>query len=188
MKLYKLIIDVYKKYGINKNNLNIENIKKNNGKSYDFLFKKIQKINIPDDLIIDIGKKMNNNKENYSFVNSYVSNYENNLANDIKLLRKKMNNLIFFNTLINNVLKLPIYLIKIKNYNINNTNNTNNINNQKLYFAYIKYNFSDDEIFDKIIYLGKFIKKEGEFLYFENIIINPKSEKLKRFDLYYAIK
>jgi len=178
VKLYKLIIDIYKKYGIKNNNWKNEEIKNTN----DFLFRNIKYIEIPEKFIHYVRyeiKKNSNNNNNIDSTN--IINYIKKIGSK-KLLNIKNNPFIKFfdNKNIKNT-SSPL-IIKI----INNTNNINKTD--KLYFAYIKYNFSDSEIFDKCIYLGKFIKKEGNFLYFENIKINPKSEKLEKFDLYYAIE
>ena len=176
-ELYKLTINVYKKYGIINNEWNNNSLIKKKYDGNDFLFKKLDKI--PSYLINNIS---NHTKLMNSFdIKEYINNYKKNISDNYTLLSNNSNNLNIIDIInINSQSKIIKVILK--------DNNNYNKNNKKLYFAYIKYNFSDDEIFDKIIYLGKFIKKESEFLYFENIIINPKSEKLKKFDLYYVIK
>jgi hypothetical protein len=176
-KLYKLTINVYKKYGIINTDWNDNNLIKKINDGNDFLFKKLDKI--PNYLINNISEKINS--MNNADKNNYINNYKTKISDNYTLLSNNSNklNIIDINN-INSGSKIIKIILK---------NNKNNIkNNKKLYFANIKYNFSDDEVFDKIIYLGNFVKKEGDFLFFENIIINPKSEKLKKFDLYYAIK
>ena len=123
---------------------------------------------------------------------------------DIKLMDLEKNLLIYSDNLIDYT------------YNINNNNNNNNnypngtrlvddnisiiklkecenpyeIKSSKIiyYFADIKYNFSNKKIINKYIYLGHFIKKEGNSFHFENIIINLKSEKLKNIVFYKLIE
>jgi hypothetical protein len=197
-RLYKLIIDVYKKYGIKNNNWNKEQI----GNTNDFLFKII---NIPENFIYNVRNKMLNemSDNNYDIINAskiheYIEKYKK--SNNIELLNVKNNFFIKIydsNNINNKSRPIITRVTRVKKYNSNNINNNNNnnnvnninnINNKKFYFANIKYNFSDNEIFDKIIYLGKFIKADNDILFFENIIIKPKSEKLKRFKLYYIIE
>lgn len=185
-QLYKLISNIYKKYGISENNwtneIKLENEKK---KGNYFLFKKLDEINIPNGLLYNkdnIIRKYspNNNNNNY---NSYYNNdeFQNNIINKyIKRIGK--NNIIVSNNLNN----LNIENIKNKIFIKLTKTNTNNLNNYRFYFAYIKYIFRGDGLFNKLIYLGKFIKNEDDFIFFENIIINPKSKNLKEFKLYYV--
>ena len=194
--LYKLSINIDNKYGINNNSWNENNnlIKKYDN---DFLFKK--KIKIPKKLVSIVEKSSvsliynnnnnNNNNENKKIINAYKKN----ITENTTLVSCKCNNLDYHNEYYNKYynyygldfinkssILIDSHIIKLKDCN------NNNINNQKEYFAYIVYQYCKDQIFDKIIYLGKFIKKENDILFFENIIINPKSKNLKKFNLYYV--
>jgi len=173
-KLYKIFTDLYKKYGLLNFNLNSSNVKET--LSNNFLFKK--NIIIPEDLIIKINNQLvtsfSPNEENeFEAENRALANYIKNIKNNNIVLN---NNLEVINK---NNIKKNSKIIKLKNCTINN-----NLNNNKLYFAYIKYKFSDNEVFDKIIYLGNFIKNDDNFFFFENIIINPNAENLEEFNLY----
>ena len=180
--LYKLIIDISKKYAITNNNWKSENLEKKimNG-NHNFLFKKLNLHNIPKKLFINFdtlyksfnGDNSNNNK--HQKIENYLDNYTILNTNEDNI------NIIEFNiNIISSKITLTKKIILTKKININNLKKSN----EYFYFANIKYNFSIRELFNKFIYLGNFIKKEGDFLFFENIIINPKSEKLKNFDLY----
>ncbi len=201
--LYKLYINIDNKYGINNNSWNENNnlIKKYDN---DFLFKK--KIKIPKDLVsivekssVSISYNNNNNNNNNNITRKKIINaYKKNISNNTTLVSCNCNsNLDYYNSnyhkyynhyeldfIYKSKISIKSNIIKLKDCSINNINN---INNEKSYFAYIVYKYCEDQIFDKIIYLSKFIKKEDDFLFFENVIINPKSKKLKKFDLYYTI-
>lgn len=183
LNLYKLIIDISKKYGITNNNWKVENLTKKIMGGNDFLFKKLNLYNIPEKLFI-----------NFNFLNNFLNNSLTGPNVDIKLrnFKNRIYNYTILNIIENNLIKIidssnikiNYKIILTKEIDINHLINSN----KYFYFADIKYNFLSSEVFNKIIYLGNFIKKEGEFLYFENIIINPKSEKLIKFKLYYIKK
>ena len=70
-------------------------------------------------------------------------------------------NIIEFNiNIISSKITLTKKIILTKKININNLKKSN----EYFYFANIKYNFSIRELFNKFIYLGNFIKKEGDFI------------------------
>jgi hypothetical protein len=181
-QLYKLISNIYKKYGISENNWTNERILENEKKKgINFLFKKLDEIHIPNGLLYHkdniIAKYSHNNYNSYNsnnqFENNAINHYIKRIGKNDIIVSNNLNNLNEEN------IKNEIFIKLTKT-------NTNNLNNYRFYFAYIKYIFIGDGLFNKLIYLGKFIKNEDDFLFFENIIINPKLKNLKEFNLYYV--
>jgi hypothetical protein len=141
----------------------------------------------------------NNNDINKTLISEYIVKLYDNKESDIILMDLKKN--------------LSINDKSIKYYTYNYLNNYRSNNNKKgsrltddilivklkrcnkpcilksseYYIAYIIYNFLEKKI-KEYIYLDRFIEHKNHFLYFENIIINLKSEKLENIVFYKPIE